>query len=514
VQFSSAGSSDPDGDPLSFLWSFGDGTTSTEANPTKIYTEPGVYTARLTVTANGDSAIAQPIVIQVGIPPTLTVAAPTEGQLYRAGDTITYNASATDGAGLDLNDAAIQTVVRLHHDNHYHPFVGPLTGRTGAFTIPTTGEASANTSYELTVTATDNNGLSTSEVVTIRPRTANLTFATSPPGLGLLLDSIPIATPHTVLGVSGFQRELVAPGTAVAADGSPLRFAGWSDGQAIRHTITTPDVDTTYTASYLPDVPFTAEYFANPDLVGPPVLTRQEPQIDYDWGNGSPDPTIPADNFSVRWTKTTELTAGTYQFTTTSDDGIRVFVDGAPVINQWVPQPPTTHTGVIALTEGPHQITVEYFEETGGAVASVGYTQIDNLPPPPPPPGGDYLAEYFANPDLLGPPVLTRQEPQIDYDWGGGSPGAEVPRNNFSARWTTTIQVAAGDYQFTTTTDDGVRLYIDGALVIDQWVPQRPTTHSVVTALTEGPHQIVMEYFEERGGAVAVLAFGPTNAGG
>ncbi len=163
VHFSSAGSSDPDDDPLSYNWTFGDGTASTEANPTKTYAAKGVYTARLTVSAAGDQTAAQPIVIQVGLPPELTVSAPTEGQLYQAGDTITYNAFARDAAGFDLDDGDIKTEVRLHHGTHFHPFVGPLTGRAGSFTIPTTGEASADTSYEIKVTATDTNGLSASK---------------------------------------------------------------------------------------------------------------------------------------------------------------------------------------------------------------------------------------------------------------------------------------------------------------------------------------------------------------
>jgi PKD repeat protein len=66
VNFSSTGSSDPDGDPLSYHWTFGDGTTSTEENPTKTYSEKGVYTARLTVSAGGDQTAAQPIVIRSG----------------------------------------------------------------------------------------------------------------------------------------------------------------------------------------------------------------------------------------------------------------------------------------------------------------------------------------------------------------------------------------------------------------------------------------------------------------
>src|ERR671922_153545 len=166
-----------------YHWTFGDGTTSSEANPTKTYTGKGVYTARLTVSAGGDQISAQPIVIQVGLPPELTVSAPTEGQLYRAGDTITYNAFARDAAGFDLNDGDIKTEVRLHHGTHFHPFVGPITGRAGSFTIPRTGEASADTSYEIKVTATDSNGLSTSKTVNVFPRKSELTVATEPAGL-------------------------------------------------------------------------------------------------------------------------------------------------------------------------------------------------------------------------------------------------------------------------------------------------------------------------------------------
>ena len=185
VHFSSAGSRDPDGDPLSYQWTFGDGTTSTEANPTKTYTDEGRLHGAPDGVGGRGAGPAQPIVIQVGVPPELTVSTPTEGQLYRAGDTITYNAFARDAAGFDLNDGDIKTEVRLHHGTHFHPFVGPLTGRAGSFTIPTTGEASADTSYEIKVTATDSNGLSTSKVVNIFPRKSQVSLATSPAGLGL-----------------------------------------------------------------------------------------------------------------------------------------------------------------------------------------------------------------------------------------------------------------------------------------------------------------------------------------
>ena len=252
------------------------------------------------MSATGDEVNAQPIVIQVGLAPELTVSTPTEGQLYRAGDTITYNAFARDAAGFDLDDGDIKTEVRLHHGSHFHPFVGPLTGRAGSFTIPTTGEASADTSYEVKVTATDSNGLSASKIVNIFPRKSELTVGTEPAGLGVSVDGVPVSTPRTFTGVEGFQRELVAPNSAVATDGTPLQFAGWSDGKSIRHMITTPEDDTTYTATYRPSQPFTARYYDNTTFSGAPVLTRQDPNINFAWGEGAPDPALPANNFAVR----------------------------------------------------------------------------------------------------------------------------------------------------------------------------------------------------------------------
>jgi glucose/arabinose dehydrogenase len=508
VHFSSAGSVDPDGDPLSYLWMFGDGTSSTEANPTKTYAAKGVYTARLTVTAGEDQTPAQPIVVQVGIPPTLTVATPAEGMRYRAGDTITYNAFANDAAGFDLNDADIKTVVRLHHGTHYHPFVGPLIGRAGSFTIPNTGEASADTSYELTVTATDRNGLTTAKSVTIVPRRSNLTLTTSPPGLGVILDGVPVSTPRTVQGVAGFQRALAAPVTAVAADGTPLHFAGWSDGRSVRHTIVTPDADTTYTAIYRPSAPFTASYYNNHNLAGSPVLARQDPKIDFVWGDGAPDPALPADGFAVRWTKTEYFGGGRYRFSTVTDDGVRLYIDNKRVIDEWHGQPPTEHSYVADLGTGNHRIEVEYFEGGGGAVAMLTWDSTVEQP------GESFHARYWNMPPGIAapaipdsPPVIARDEPAIDHDWGAGSPDAAIAPNLFLARWTRTLNLAPGEYDFTVTADDGVRLVVDGVRAIDRWVDESPTTYTARLPMDGGPHTIAMDYYEGGGGAQARLDF-------
>lgn len=508
VNFSSAGSSDPDGDPLTFRWSFGDGTTSTEPNPTKVYPDIGVYQVDLTVADDqGHESQAVPLVIQVGVPPTLTVSAPEEGALYRAGDTITYNAHATDAAGFDIDDGSIKTEVRLHHGTHFHPFAGPLTGRVGSFTVPQTGEASADTWYEILVTATDTNGLSATRSVRINPRTSTLTFATAPAGLGLVLDGIPISTPHTVEGVEGFQRELAAPPSAVAADGTVHHFTGWSDGQTIRHTITTPEDDATYTANYAPSGTFTGEYFPNTTLSGAPALTRQDPQIDFVWP-AEPGPGLPPDGFSARWTKTQYLTAARYRFTTVTDDGVRLYLDGQLVIDEWHDQPGTAHEYVADLAAGDHTIRMEFYEGGAAAVARLTWDSTTDQP------NQSYLAQYWNTPGTGTSPTiptgaagLTRDEDEISHDWGAGSPGPGIDPDHFAARWTRTVSLLPGVYDFTATYDDGVRLVVDGVRVIDEWSDHPPTSSTARLNLDGGPHALVLEFYENAGVAQVGLTY-------
>jgi len=121
--------------------------------------------------------------------------------------------------------------------------------------------------------------------------------------------------------------------------------------------------------------PVRGEYFANRDLAGEPTLVRDDAAIDFNWGYGSPAPEIPRDDFSVRWTQQVSLaTGGSYTFSATSDDGIRVKVDDALVIDRWRDQSPTTTTGSIDLAAGAHTVVVEYYERGGTAVARVRWS--------------------------------------------------------------------------------------------------------------------------------------------
>jgi chitodextrinase len=123
---------------------------------------------------------------------------------------------------------------------------------------------------------------------------------------------------------------------------------------------------------------YSARYYGNMTLSGTPLLQRCETAIDHSWGIGSPTG-VPADRFSTRWTGTHSFTAGSYQFTATADDGIRVWVDGTPLIDAWKDQAPTTYRATRILTAGEHAVKVEYYENGGGAVARVSW-QLSQLP--------------------------------------------------------------------------------------------------------------------------------------
>jgi len=122
-------------------------------------------------------------------------------------------------------------------------------------------------------------------------------------------------------------------------------------------------------------------------------------------------------------------------------------------------------------------------------------------------PGGPagLKAEYFNNDSLTGEPALVRTDRQVDFHWGDGSYSDGGPVDYFSVRWTGYfIPPAEDDYKFYTSTDDGVRLYLDDLLVIDDWHKHAETLNTYGTRLQAGtPHKIRLEYFEATGTATA-----------
>ncbi|MCZ7575293.1 MAG: PA14 domain-containing protein [Ardenticatenaceae bacterium] len=244
-----------------------------------------------------------------------------------------------------------------------------------------------------------------------------------------------------------------------------------------------------------------AEYFNNPWLTGTPALVRDDAAINFDWATGSPAPgLVSADRFSARWARTIDVTPGTYRFSATCDDGMRVWVDGTPIINEWYDHPATTHTTDVNLSGGDHALVVEYYENLDKAVAQVSWTPV-------PVTTAEWLGEYYDNRWLAGPAALVRRDAEIDFDWGSGAPDWRLGIDNFSVRWTRTLHFPGGHYEFKTVTDDGVRLYVDDRLIIDQWHSMARKQFKEGIELSAGLHTIRMEYFEESGGAMAKLSW-------
>lgn len=120
-------------------------------------------------------------------------------------------------------------------------------------------------------------------------------------------------------------------------------------------------------------------------------------------------------------------------------------------------------------------------------------------PPPIPAPATGWLAQYYNNRDLTGAPVLERREANLSFNWGYGSPAPAVFADNFSARWTRSFPMAGGTYRITARADDGVRVYIDGVLVLDVWQVQAATTHVVDVIIAGGNRTFTVEFFEAEG---------------
>jgi glucose/arabinose dehydrogenase/regulation of enolase protein 1 (concanavalin A-like superfamily) len=166
VAFSSAGSSDPNGGALAYRWEFGDGATSTAANPTHTYSAAGVatFTVKLTVTNAQNVSASKTISVTVGSrPPVATILEPTDGLRVSAGTTVNYRGTAGD-PDETLGPGAMSWNVLLHHDDHVHP-VGSATGAGGSFLVEEHGAGTFY--YEVVLTVTDSYGLTNTKRVNV-----------------------------------------------------------------------------------------------------------------------------------------------------------------------------------------------------------------------------------------------------------------------------------------------------------------------------------------------------------
>ncbi|HYN21306.1 MAG TPA: PQQ-dependent sugar dehydrogenase [Thermoanaerobaculia bacterium] len=305
--------------------------------------------------------------------PTVAILAPTNGILFRAGDTIAFRGSGTDAEDGALPASALTWRIDFHHDDHLHPFLLDTSGITeGSFTIPTLGETAPVIWYRIHLTAKDSDGLVAETFVDVLPRHSTFRVETDPAGLKVTLDGNPKTAPFSEVGVVGITRTLgaLSPQTL----GPDLyEFLSWSDGGAAAHTVSTPEVDTTWTAIFrkvvaADGIGLTGTYFNGPGLSGPNRV-RIDPVVNFNWGTESPLPGVGPDNWSARWTGQIEAeVSGLHTFYVRSDDGARLWVNEVLVVDDWTDHLSRVKQGTIQLQGSQrYSIRLEYHDTKGEA---------------------------------------------------------------------------------------------------------------------------------------------------
>jgi glucose/arabinose dehydrogenase/PKD repeat protein len=249
VTFSSADSSDPEGQPLTYSWTFGDGATSSAAAPVHVYTEDGPYVARLAVSDGVNTTLGAPFTISVGNAPTCAILTPLPSSTFIAGDEIAFGGDASDSEDGVLPASAYLWNIDFLHEGHVHPGLVQSGVKSGTFTIPTSGhDFSGDTRYRISLRVTDSDGLQASAQVSVYPQKVALSFDTLPSGLTLYLDGIAKATPFVHDALVDFHHSVEARNSSTGT--TIYTFQSWSDGGAQLHTITVPASDQSYTATY------------------------------------------------------------------------------------------------------------------------------------------------------------------------------------------------------------------------------------------------------------------------
>nr|NIV36554.1 hypothetical protein [Anaerolineae bacterium] len=144
-----------------------------------------------------------------------------------------------------------------------------------------------------------------------------------------------------------------------------------------------------------------------------------------------------------------------------------------------------------------HTMHIDYYQNTGGAQVTFWPERIDAK--------SAWKGQYFNNTGLADPVAASGNYNSIDFNWGKKAPAAGVSADYFSARFTGTFYFIGGSYRFTATSDDGIRVWVDDNLIIDQWHVTSARTYVVDVDVGEGEHNLKIEYFEEKGDAVCQL---------
>ncbi|WP_184351837.1 PA14 domain-containing protein, partial [Salirhabdus euzebyi] len=260
-----------------------------------------------------------------------------------------------------------------------------------------------------------------------------------------------------------------------------------------------------------------AYYYPNDSLTGVPSAAKvihpvgNDKKLYEDHVDSSIIEGFPSDEFSVRYATAKKIKAGEYIIRTKADDGVRVFVDGKLVLDNWsngayreesVKLSIANRTNVPLDEQDIHWIEVEYYDNL-----NVGKLEVSILP------YEDaykdtWIGELYSNNTFGGNPIIVGgvgslspiNELNASYgDWGEGSPSTKIPVDNFSAIYKKKFTTSTtGEYLLNLQADSGARVYINGNLTIDGWV-NNPDGYFKRIKLNSGTHEVKIEYVEYTG---------------
>jgi len=166
VQFTGSSSFDPDGDPITFTWHFGNGDSSTLADPEYTYTMLGDFEAKLTVRDDQGAEDFRTIQISTeNTPPRAEIIAPLDSSMYIPGQRLQMTGTASDAED-DLTALQREWVVSLHHNDHVHPGWLRVSGDSASF-VPIESGPNATIFYEIQFIVTDTRGLADTAAVNV-----------------------------------------------------------------------------------------------------------------------------------------------------------------------------------------------------------------------------------------------------------------------------------------------------------------------------------------------------------
>jgi hypothetical protein len=182
---------------------------------------------------------------------------------------------------------------------------------------------------------------------------------------------------------------------------------------------------------------------------------------------------------------------------------VRLKVGGVPLIDAWTDEEPTSYHPFFDHRGGYVPFELEYYHGHGGAeldlaVAPEGlFGEYDRGTALEQPLGGTGLDRNV--------PISYRFEDGIDFDWGAGGPSPRVGSDSFSARWSGPLDLPVGRWSIELDSDDGVRAFLDGRLIIDAWHDEPLTPHARLVDLVGRRHDLRVEFYERTGSAACKL---------